>query len=184
MKKIAVDIDSTLHHYWDLFAQVVRRRCGLELSYHNQRSWQIPALGADELADCVAETHSQQNILNALPYPGAVETVRDWHQRGHFIQVTSHRSTHAQPATERWLAHIGLDYDELYCSFDKISRCVQLGIDILVDDSPVNIARALDAGIVAATLAHPWNEHLQQTPGVICADSWPELARVLEPALR
>jgi uncharacterized protein len=37
---------------------------------------------------------------------------------------------------------------------------VELGIDVLVDDSPVNIVRAREAGIVAATIVHPWNEEL------------------------
>ena len=32
-----------------------------------------------------------------------------------------------------------MPYDDLHCSFDKVTRCVELGIDVLVDDSPVNI---------------------------------------------
>ena len=41
-----------------------------------------------------------------------------------------------------------MPYDDLHCSFDKVTRCEELGIHVLVDDSPVNIARARDAGIV------------------------------------
>ena len=37
---------------------------------------------------------------------------------------------------------IGMPYDDLHCSYDKVTRCVELGIDVLVDDSPVNLARA------------------------------------------
>ena len=43
-----------------------------------------------------------------------------------------------------------MPYDDLHCSFDKVTRCVELGIDVLVDDSPVNIVRAREAGIVPA----------------------------------
>ena len=39
-------------------------------------------------------------------------------------------------------------YDELYCSMDKIARCRQIGIDLLIDDSPVNLTGAHEAGIV------------------------------------
>ena len=42
-----------------------------------------------------------------------------------------------------------MPYDDLHCSFDKVSRCVELGIDVLVDDSPVNLVKAKKAGIVA-----------------------------------
>ena len=48
-----------------------------------------------------------------------------------------------------------MPYDDLHCSFDKITRCVELGIDVLVDDSPVNIGRARSAGILAATHRPP-----------------------------
>ena len=50
-----------------------------------------------------------------------------------------------------------MPYDDLHCSFDKVTRCVELEIDVLIDDSPVNLARAREEGIVAATIIHPWN---------------------------
>ncbi len=83
-----------------------------------------------------------------MPYPGAVETVNAWHAAGHFIHITSHRSTDSHDATVAWLEAIGLQHDELYCSYDKITRCREIGIDVLVDDSPVNLERALDEGII------------------------------------
>ena len=67
---------------------------------------------------------------------------------------------------------IGLPYDDLHCSFDKVTRCVEVGIDVLIDDSPVNIVRARDAGIVPATIVHPWNEQLVERDGVIGARDW------------
>ena len=78
-------------------------------------------------------------MLAAEPYPGAVEAIRGWHEAGHFIHVTSHRTTEAHDATERWLEQIGLPYDELYCSFDKVARCREIGIEVLIDDSPVTL---------------------------------------------
>ena len=149
-------------------------------------------LEREQLAACVDETHSDENIAAAEPYPGAVETVRRWHAAGHWIHITSHRRQAARVATELWLDHIGLPYDDLHCSFDKVSRCIELGIDVLVDDSPASLARALDAGLVAATIIHPWNEELvaahpttdrSRAEGVIGGRDWHELARRLEPVL-
>ena len=37
---------------------------------------------------------------------------------------------------------------------------------MLIDDSPINLDRAVEAGITAATLEHPWNRELD---GVIIA---------------
>jgi hypothetical protein len=183
MARIALDIDSTLHHYWDLLQRVARERYGIDLPYEEQRDWGITELERDALIHCVEETHSDENIEAAVPYPGAVETVRAWHDAGHWIHVTSHRRQSTGPATARWLDSIGLPYDDLHCSFDKVSRCVELAIDVLVDDSPVNIARARDHGILPATILHPWNERLVEEDGVIGARDWTELRTNLEPFL-
>jgi uncharacterized protein len=76
-----------------------------------------------------------------------------------------------------------LPYDELYCSYDKVARCREIGIDVLIDDSPVNLESALEAGIKGATILHPWNRELCETEDVICAADWDGLALKLAPVL-
>jgi uncharacterized protein len=181
--RIAVDIDSTLHHYWDQLAAIAKRRFGVDLPYDEQITWGITRLKPRQVQACVDDTHRDETILNAVPYPDAVETVRAWHEAGHFIHITSHRAGRARDATETWLQRIGLPYDELYCSDDKVARCCEIGIDLLVDDSPVNIERARASGIVAATITHPWNESQVAEDGVVGARDWHELAERLEPVL-
>jgi uncharacterized HAD superfamily protein len=181
--KIALDIDSTLHPYWDLLQRVVRERYGVELPYEEQYEWGITALERDAVIHCVEETHSDENILAGVPYEQAVETVRDWHAQGHWIHVTSHRRVQTSDATARWLEAIGMPYDDLHCSFDKVTRCAELGIDVLVDDSPINIVRASEAGILPATLVHPWNQEVVERDGVIAAADWTGLRSKLDPVL-
>lgn len=181
--RIAIDIDSTLHHYWELFALLARRRFGLTLAYDEQVTWDIGQLRPEQLSALVAESHRPEHILGAEPYEGAVGAVTAWHEAGHFIHVTSHRAQEAHGATLTWLKRIGMPFDELYCSWDKISRCTEIDIDVLIDDSPVNILRAQEQGIVPATIAHPWNRELCEEEGVVCAADWPELERLLVPLL-
>ena len=179
--RLAIDIDSTLHPYWDQLAEISERRYGVALPYDRQFTWAIPELEPAQLTAIVDETHSADRVLAAEPYPGAVEVIAKWHADGHFIHITSHRATDAHPHTAAWLDQIGLPHDELYCSYDKIARCVELAIDVLIDDSPVNLSKAVEVGITAATLEHPWNRDL---PNVISAPDWPTLAKSLEPILR
>jgi uncharacterized protein len=182
--KIALDIDSTLHHYWDLLQRIARDRYGVDLPYEDQRDWGITVLEHDAVVHCVEESHSDENIAAGVPYPDAVETVREWHHAGHWIHVTSHRRTSTYESTAAWLDRIGMPYDDLHCSFDKVTRCVELGIDVLVDDSPVNLERALAEGIRAATIVHPWNRELVESGRAIGAGDWFELrerlARLLD----
>jgi uncharacterized protein len=181
--RIAVDIDSTLHHYWDQLSAIAKRRFGVDLPYETQFTWDITRLRPEQVHACVAETHSEAHVLAAEPYPGAVETIARWHAAGHFIQVTSHRVPTAHEATARWLGQIGLPYDELHCSWDKIARCVELEIDVLIDDSPVTLVKAAEAGITPATIEHPWNRELCEEEDIVSAPDWPTLARKLEPVL-
>ena len=183
MARIALDIDSTLHHYWDLLERIAQERYGVAIPYAEQSDWGITVLERDQLISVVEETHSDDNIEKAEPYEGAVEAVRRWHEAGHWIHITSHRRTSCDPATRRWLEKRRIPYDDLHCSFDKITRCVELNIDVLVDDSPVNIQRAREVGILPATLIHPWNEELADEEGVIAATGWAELERAVDDAL-
>lgn len=182
--RIAIDIDSTLHHYWDRLSDAALRRFGIELPYEEQFDWGITRLRPDQLRLCIEETHDDATILAGEPYPGAVETVRSWHEAGHFIHVTSHRDASARDATARWLERIGVAYDDLHCSSDKVARCVELEIELLIDDSPINLARALEHGLLVATIVHPWNRDLCEIEDVISARDWAELAACLDPLLR
>ena len=181
--RIAVDIDSTLHHYWDQLSAIAKRRFGVDLPYEDQVTWDITRLRPEQVQVCVQETHREPHVLAAEPYPGAVEAIRRWHEAGHFIHITSHRTTDAHAVTERWLERIGLPYDELYCSWDKVSRCREIAIDVLIDDSPVNLVKAGEAGITPATILHPWNRELCEEEDIVWAPDWPTLAERLEPLL-
>jgi hypothetical protein len=181
--RVAIDIDSTLHHYWDVLSAISIRRFGVELPYDEQLTWGITRLRPDQLELCIHESHSEQCILAGRPYPGAVETVRRWSAGGHFIHVTSHRDSACAPATEAWLERIGVPYDELHCSFDKVSRCAEIGIELLIDDSPANIAAAIDRKIAVAAILHPWNRDICEVEDVFAARDWQELALLLDPML-
>src|SRR6476661_2702557 len=99
--RIAIDIDSTLHHYWDVLSDTAQRRFGIDLPYEEQIDWGVTRLRAEQSQVCVEETHSDAAILAGRPYPGAVEAVNAWHEAGHFIHITSHRRVACQKATSR-----------------------------------------------------------------------------------
>ena len=181
--RLAIDIDSTLHHHWPLVAAAAERRYGVELPYEQQFPSAGRRLSEEQLRVCIEDTHTDEAIAGARPYPHAVETVNRWYDAGHFVEITSHRAERSLAATRRWLSDIGLRHHELFCGEDKVARCQQIGIDLLVDDLPDTLLRARDAGILVAALRHPWNAHVCDEPEVTCAAGWRELARVLEPVL-
>jgi len=181
--RIAVDIDSTLHDYWDVLSDISVRRFGVELPYEEQLTWGLTRLRPEQLALCIKESYSEERILAGVPYPGAVEAVRAWRELGHSVYVASNRASDCREATATWLRTIGVPFDELLCSSNKLAGCVELGVELLIDDSPMSIAGALQRGILAATIVHPWNEEVCEEEDVICARDWHELTRLLAPVV-
>ena len=182
--RIAIDIDSTLHHYWDRLSDAALRRFGIDLPYEEQLDWGITRLRPDQLRLCIEETHCSEAILAGEPYPDAAKIVTRWRDDGHYIHITSHRDSAALQPTADWLTQIGVPYDSLHCSDDKVAHCLELGIELLIDDSPLNLAKAIDHGLLVATISHPWNRDLCEEEDVICAEDWRGLAAKLDPLLR
>lgn len=181
--RIAIDIDSTLHEYWHQFSAIAERRFGVSLPYDLQDTWGITRLRPEQVDWCVAESHRDEHVLTAEPYPGAVDVINRWIDAGHEIHIASHRAAEAHDVTARWLEQIGLRPAALHCVPDKIPVCCEIGAGLLIDDSPLNLEQALEAGILAATLDHPWNADFCATEDVIRAPDWPALEAALEPQL-
>src|SRR5688500_16626678 len=97
--RIAIDIDSTLHHHWDALSAAAKRRFGVELPYDRQFTWGVTRLRDEQLEVVIEDTHSDSAIAAGRPYEHAVETVNGWYDDGHFIHVTSHRAERCHPAT-------------------------------------------------------------------------------------
>ena len=120
--RIAIDIDSTLHHYWDRLSDAADERFGIDLPYEQQSPGGSRGCEPEQLPLCISATHADAAIAAGQPYPGAVETVNRWHEAGHFIHVTSHRAPTAA-RRDRALARrrSAWRYDELHCSCDKVA---------------------------------------------------------------
>ena len=124
MAKIALDIDSTLHHYWDLIDRISQERFGIELPYEDQTSWESRCSSATSWSPAWRRATGPRTSSPAEPYPGAVETVRPG-ARGPLDprDEPPARSARATAPLAEWLERIGMPYDDLHCSFDKVTRC-------------------------------------------------------------
>ena len=90
-----------------------------------------------------------------------------WHEAGHFIHITSHRAAARRPRPRAGSSGSACPTTSSTAPTTR-SPTAAIGIDVLIDDSPDNLERALDAGMVAATILHPWNRELCETEDVIC----------------
>ena len=129
----------------------------------------------------IADTHSDEAIARAEPYPGAVETVTAWHDAGHFIHVTSHRAERCHPATARWLdRHRPGATTTCTAPTTRSPAASSSRSTSSSTTAPSTSVRAIEEGIVGATLVHPWNRDLcEEDADVVSAADWPGLAAAL-----
>ncbi len=154
--KIIVDIDNTLWHFAPVLYEYLK-----EVNPH------IPPMeewGAWKFWERDMDTKTFYKMLRKIhmsqeqfaPYPEAQWFLNCLKERGFTVLIASHREKDAYGPTERWLRKWGLHFDELHVMNDK-SRLFQ-GAFGVVDDSPITLAKASEAGMVTTGLRFPWNQ--------------------------
>jgi len=156
-KKIIVDIDNTL---WDLAPVLWERLRRFNPGTPPPSGWVdwnfweafVPLR---DLYMVLREIHSRQDLYN--PYPESKSFLDALKERRFHITIASHREKGTMEATVRWLKKYELRFDEIHLLHDK-----SILFDhhfAIVDDSPVTLKKAAEAGIVRVGLRNPWNEH-------------------------
>jgi len=158
MGKVAViDIDNTLWQFCDAFYEELRK---INSTFPTPDEWTAFDIweGYCSEADffsAIHRIHLQQDSTAYQPYPEAGDFLSTLRGKGYFLIIASHRSPDTRNQTERWLARHGLVYDELHLSYDKTTLFTRT--DVVVDDSPYNLEKALEAGVLGTGLLFPWN---------------------------
>ncbi len=174
---VAIDVDSTLHDYWEQFRVAALELYGVHLPYEEQTDWGVQVLSRPQVAHVIEHTHRDEQVSAGVPYHGAADVINGWRRDGHTILITTHRRPDAHDVTAEWLTTHGFGFDLLRCGYQKVDHCQEVGADVLIDDSPINIRDAVGVGITAATIAHPWNRRLADSElAVIFGDDWRQLA--------
>lgn len=157
-KRAIVDIDNTLWHFCDAFYEELRkinRNFPAPDSWTHWDLWEGYCSEAD-FYGAVNAVHLKQHSENYLPYPEAKDFLLTLKENDYHITIASHRSPDYRKQTIEWLKTHGLVYDELHLSFQKTQLFTEF-TDVVVDDSPEVLKRAVEKGVMATGLLFPWN---------------------------
>lgn len=72
---------------------------------------------------------------NSSPFPNAVEVLQKLFQR-HKVSIITARPLLFRNVSIEWLKLHKIDYDHIVFTEDKLQECVNLQVDILIDDGP------------------------------------------------
>jgi len=158
MKKAIVDIDNTLWHFCDAFYEELRKINKNFPTPEHWTHWDIWEGFCTEadFYNAVNAVHLKQHHDNYVPYPEAKDFLINLKGNGFHITIASHRSPDYRRQTETWLEKHGLVYDELHLSYCKTELFTE-STDVVVDDSPHVLEKAVHQGVRAMGLLFPWN---------------------------
>ena len=156
MAKAIVDVDGILWPYHLVLVKILAERHGVPEQIPSKWDWYKDFGVTDEQAlDAFDEMHKRQ--IWAKPMDGAKELLRTCMDKYGQVIVASHRKPKFASRMAAWLIRNELtDFSALYAGHDKFMFFAEG--DLVIDDAPRNIAKALKIGAVSITLAWPWNE--------------------------
>ncbi len=157
MRKIIVDIDNTL---WDLAPVLYRHLKQVAPSIPEHALWREwdfwnGYINEKTLYTVIREIHLNQDQYGV--YPESRQFLSLLKEKGFYVVIASHREKGTNHATKQWLKKHELVFDELHVSYDKSVLFADAWA--IIDDSPVTLQKAVEAGIVRAGLRNPWNEN-------------------------
>lgn len=158
-KAAIIDIDNTLWQFCDALYEELKR---VNKDFPMPDQWIHWDLWEgyctkDDFFTAINIIHSNQDSDRYQPYPEASGFLSCLKQNGYHITIASHRSPDYRTQTERWLERNGLVYDDLHLSDHKTTLFSAL-TDVVVDDHPGVLEKAVESGARAAGLLFPWNK--------------------------
>jgi uncharacterized protein len=157
--KIAIiDIDNTLWQFSDAFYLEIKKING---NFPTPDQWSTVNIwegycSVEDFIAAINSIHYNQDRDQYQPYPESQDFLSSLKEQGFHIILASHRVPVTRHPTERWLARHNLPYDELHLSLDKTILFPKA--DVIVDDSPLTLEKAIESGMLGAGLLFPWNK--------------------------
>ncbi|HPJ95977.1 MAG TPA: hypothetical protein PK022_01630 [Syntrophales bacterium] len=152
-----VDIDNTLWEFSEAFHQALQK---FNPHFPPPVLWTRHQIregycSEEDFIAAINSIHHQQDNDDYRPYPEAQNFLSSLHKNGFRVILASHRVPTTRQPTERWLARHRLPYDELHLSRDKTVLFPKA--DVVVDDAPPILEKAVRCGLLGAGLRFPWN---------------------------
>lgn len=170
-KAAIIDIDNTLWQFCDVFFLELRKINKDFPTTEHWTHWDIwdGYCSKDEFYSAVNAIHFRQDSDDFEPYPEAQGFLKTLRQNGYSITIASHRSPEFMTQTERWLRKHGLVYDDIHLSFHK-TQLINTKTNVVVDDAPQVLEKAVEHGALATGLLFPWNRQYSQNGFRLCSN--------------
>ena len=167
---IVIDFDDVIVNTMPLFCNQVNyylRRMQTPMGTLVKTNW-VPE---DFLIWDAAKTTGLSNekiveFFDAIDYseasrvPGSVQSILLLIEQGHSIQIVT--ANPRELDIRNWLDIHFLGDVPLTTTRDKIDFMIRRGFNVIIEDNPKTLTRAIEAGKTAIRFERPWNERMKQ----------------------
>ncbi|MFZ5634881.1 MAG: 5' nucleotidase, NT5C type [Bacillota bacterium] len=159
MKRIGIDIDGVIADSQAVIIRKLNQHFGKSYTladFVNFRPRKMFGINRKQLDDFIM-ARELEIIMETDPLPGAVETLRELNGRS--IYLISARSPAYHSQTLEWLRKFDVPYDgiRLLGQHDKRRSCLDLGVDIFIEDNKKNAIQVSSCGIPVLLMNATYN---------------------------
>ncbi len=179
---LAVDIDSTIYEFSDSLIESTKELKGDTITKEEISDWYYlqKRYGNEEAEEIFIHALAPEKVAHRELYPGCKSVLDTLRQTGvelHFISH-NHNPDGMNDAVREWLAPKFplVPVDILHSSEPKLDKLLELDALGILDDKPETLEAVADAGLIAATLIHPWNQKLvNERPDIMGFRRWKDV---------
>lgn len=176
-RKIMLDIDATIYPVVDALRLIPGgENCWMD----GCKEWaDLGKMCRGDVADIFDQASSFEIMKKVGLFPGARSGVRKLYSAGVQIDIVTHRGEDNLWALKDFLSFEGIEYHRILSDLtvDKVDYCLEHGINIIIDDHPEIIEKALSEGLQPVTMVWPYNEKVANHPGVTGVYDWLAMTR-------
>jgi uncharacterized HAD superfamily protein len=185
---IALDLDEVLAEFFDALLKYHYKKTGKLYTKQDFPKWEWwPLLGEtkEQAIKNVDEFHESHSLEDISTIKGAEQAIKELSKNNELIIITS-RPIRFKEKAESWIYHHFKNKINVINAGDfhkgqastKAEICKELGIFILIEDSPQTALECADAGIKVILFNYPWNKALLHK-NIIRVNNWDEAMREL-----
>ncbi len=170
---IGLDLDGVIVNSIEYWRRVLNREAGTHYGPHD-----LPEPYSTREQAAAADAHELEMLIAPPPMAGAVAAISRLREAGHTLVVITARSRRLRRLTEAWLSYHGIKVDDMHFlqGADKTPLAKALGLDVMVEDTPVNAVSLAVAGIRVLLFAAPYNQGTgSRLDRIEFCDSWDDV---------
>ena len=177
---IGIDIDDTITNTLEILIPYVSKNSALDigkLKESNKMSYdKILEQYKDKIKE-IGKVMFEQVLPNVTLKEDAKEIIDKLKSEGNKIIIITARDKafydKAFEFTSNQLNNLGINYDKLFCTYNKRQVCIDEKIDLFIDDSIANCSKVNELGI--ETIVFNSKSNIKDKTNLYRVDNWEEI---------